>query len=361
MGLLSFAGNLANDAGNALAGASGAAWNAVGQPLFNAAFNGATGYKAPVVNPQGQPGAAAPLPGAAAASGGGGGGGGSSAFAAPTTLTPSQAHAIAAGFDAVLKNYDAESAGIPGQIDDAVKLVNNQADGQKSSIDSSYGRGNVNLQAARDQTQTQTQRSLQKLAQTIRDSFNSYSTMIGANGAGDSSANGQLSYALQKEQAQQRTDLYNNEGDNMTQINLKQGDLDANHMDLINQLNTWKNNQILTIGQQFKQAQQAIEDAKAGASKDKLLALANANSDLVNQAVSALSGVTAQHQSAVQQINDRIAAAQAPGDPSTLSGTTYNPTAAPSVRTPLFAAPTGATGGDSFASAVPYTKKLQLA
>lgn len=272
------------------------------------------------------------------------------------------ASAIQAGFGGVLGDYDTQLGEIPGEIADAGSLVNNQADSQQKSIDSAYGTGNSNLQFARDQLTTNTGRSIQKLSQAIRDSFDSYNTLIGAGGGGNSSATGQLSYALQKAEAQNRTDIYNNEGDQQGAITQQQSTLDAQHSDQIQQLNSWKSNQIISIGQQFKAAQQQIETAKAGASKDELLALASANSDLVNQAIAALSGVTAAHQQATAQITGAIGKLSAPGNPTALSSTSYTPTAAPAVATPSYTdANAGTTaGGDSF-STVPYYKKLATA
>lgn len=272
------------------------------------------------------------------------------------------AAAINAGFDQVLGNYDEQLGEIPGQIADAGALVNNQADSQNKSIESAYGVGNSNLQFARDQLATNTGRSIQKLSQAIRSSFDSYNTLIGAAGGGDSSANGQLSYALQKAEAQNRTDIYNNEGDQNGAITQQQTGLDASHADQLQQLNTWKSNQIISIGQQFKAEQASIEAAKAGASKDKLLALASANSDLVNQAISALSGVTAQHQAATAAITGAVKSLQAPGNAPALSATTYTPTAGPGVATPSYTSANAGTtaGADSF-STVPYYKKLVAA
>lgn len=272
--------------------------------------------------------------------------------------------AINSGFGGVISNYDNQLGDIPGQIDSAGQLVNSQFDSQGKSIESAYGLGNSNLQYARDSLGKQTDRSLQKLAEGIRQSFDSYSTMIGAGGGGDSSANGQLSYALQKAEAQNRTDLYNNQADQNGSITQQQTGLDTNHADQIQKLGAWKTQQIISIGQQFHQLQQQIQTAKVGANKDRLLALASLNTDAVNQAVAALSGVTAQHDQGVSAINASLAKLQAPGDTAALSSANYNVGAGPGVQTPGIStsafAPNTVQPGDSFAS-TPYYKKLAAA
>lgn len=268
------------------------------------------------------------------------------------------AKAIDAGFGGVIQNYDQQLADIPGQIDAAGQVVNSQYGAQRGSLDSSYGRGQANLNYARDTLNTNTQRSIADLAKSIRQSFDSYSTLIGAKGAGDSSATGQLSYALQKVNADNRSDIYQSQNDQLGAIGLKQGDLDAQYQDQIKTLDAWKSQQIIQIGQQFKAAQQQIEAAKAGANKDKLLALASLSQDLVNNAISALSGVAAQHQNTVAGINSSLQKLSAPGNAPALSSVNYTPTDTPTPQAPGISFNGGAAaGGDSFA-AVPYYKRL---
>lgn len=269
------------------------------------------------------------------------------------------AKAIDAGFGGVIQNYDQQLADIPGQIDSAGQIVNSQYGAQRGSLDSSYGRGQANLNYARDTLNTNTQRSIADLAKSIRQSFDSYSTLIGAKGAGDSSATGQLSYALQKVNADNRSDIYQSQNDQLGAIGLKQGDLDAQYQDQIKTLDAWKSQQIIQIGQQFKAAQQQIEAAKAGANKDKLLALASLSGDLVNNAIAALSGVAAQHQNTVAGINQSLQKLSAPGNAPALASVNYTPTAAATPQAPgiSFNGGSPAAGGDSFA-AVPYYKRL---
>ena len=270
------------------------------------------------------------------------------------------ATAINAGYKGVLDTYNGQLSDIPGEIADAGSLVNNQADSQNKSIESAYGVGNSNLAFARNQVNTQGSRAITKLGQQLRDSFSSYDTLVGNAGAGDSSAPDQLSYALQKVGAQGRTDINNNTADQQGAITQQQTGLDATHADQLQQLGTWKANQIVSIGQQFRQLQQQIETAKAGATKDQLVALAGLNTDAVNQAVAALSGVKATHQQGVAAISASLKALQAPGDASKLSAVTYAPTAAPTPAAPTFAA--SSDPGASFdAGAVPYFKKLATA
>jgi hypothetical protein len=272
--------------------------------------------------------------------------------------------AINAGYDGVIGAYDRQLGDIPGQIDAAGNIINSQYSAQKGSIDSAYGRGTANLDYAKNDLETKTNRSVRDLGKSIRQSFDSFSTMIGSGGGADSSAPGQLSYALQKANAQGRTDIYSKEADQMGEIALKRGDLDAQYQDNVKQLDAWKAQQVIQIGQQFQAARQQLELAKAGASKDKLIALASLNQNLVNQAVAALSGVEAQHQNAVAAINSRVQSLQAPGNPQALAATNFTPTTPTNPGAPGISINGGGApaAGDSFAAgAVPYYRKLQEA
>lgn len=283
------------------------------------------------------------------------------ANAAAVAQQAAAAGAINAGYGQVLNQYDQQLNDIPGQINDANAIVQSQYGAQQGSIDSAYGRGNANLNYARTDLGAKTDKSVADLANSIRQSFDSYSTLIGAHGGADSSATPQLSYALQKTQAQNRSDIYQNQNDQLGQIALKQGDLDAQHSDQLNQLNSWKSQQVISIGQQFKQAQQQIESAKAGANKDKLLALASLNKDLVNQAISALSGVEAQHQATTAAITNSLKQLQAPGNATALSSVDYTPTAAAQAAAPSISIGTGNTASPADSFVTPYYKKLATA
>lgn len=264
--------------------------------------------------------------------------------------------AISAGYDQVIGTYDAQFNDIPNQVAAQKGIVDSQYDTQRGSVESAYGRGVANLDYARGDLENKTGRSIRDLSRSIRQSFDSYSTMLGANGAGDSSATGQLSYALQKAEAQNRSDIYQNQGDQLGQIALKQGDLDATHMDQLKQIDAWKAQQVISIGQQFKAQQMQIDSARAGATRDKLLALSSLNSQLADQAIAALSGVTAQHNQAVKAIQDSIGKLSA--DTSKLTPT-FDAQAAN--RSVVPGMQSGGTAQDPTASfsAVPYYKRLQ--
>jgi hypothetical protein len=217
--------------------------------------------------------------------------------------------AINQGYDSVIGTLDRILGDIPNQQNAANQQVDNLYGAQSGTVRGGYDRGIANLDNAKTELNTQTKKGLRDLADNIRQTFSSWDAMLGAQGAGDSSAtgpDGQLSYALHKVQAQNQGDIIASEGQQLNQINLKRGDLDQQFNDQMNQLNTWKQNQVISIAQQFAQQRNQLDLQRAGATRDKLIALANADTNLVNQALSALQGVEQTHTQAIANINQSI-------------------------------------------------------
>jgi hypothetical protein len=266
--------------------------------------------------------------------------------------------AISAGYDSVLSALDRIIGGLPGQQQTQNTMVNNQADSQRATADGLYGRSTANLDKATGDLNNQTSKGLRNLATQLRSSFDGYSNQIGANGGGDSSANGQLSFALQKVGAQNRSDIQQNADSQLGNIALKRGDLDFQHNDTINQLNTWKNNQILSIAQQFQAQKDALDLQRAGASRDKMTALASMNSNLINSAMTSLAQVEAQHQALISNVTQQIQSSTPQVNSAGLT-TDYAVQNAPQYQTPGMATGTGNTGdGTQTYAAFPTAKKL---
>lgn len=217
--------------------------------------------------------------------------------------------AINAGYGQVTGVYDRMLANLPNQQKLSEQRVNTMYDSQVKSAKSGYERGSNNLNVAQGQLDTTTKKGLRDLASNIRNTFSSWDTMLGAQGAGDSSAtgpNGQLSYALHKVESQNRSDILQGYNEQQTQLGLKRSELDSEFNDQIQQLNAWKSEQVLSIAQQIAQQRDQLDAQRANANKDKLIAIANADAALVKQAVAALGQVESTHKAALSNINNSI-------------------------------------------------------
>jgi hypothetical protein len=233
----------------------------------------------------------------------------------------SAARAISTGYDQVLSTLDRLMGDLPNQQNIANQQVGNLYNAQNQSLNSAYQSGQAHLGQAQSDLTTQTAKSLRSLAENIRSTFGSYDNQIGAQGGGDSSAtgsNGQLAFALHKVESQNRSNILS--------------DLDSQLADNLNQLNTWKNNQILSIAQQFQQQKNQLDLQRAGANQQKLASLASYNTSLVNDAINALAGVEAQHQQAVSSITQQLNAPTLNTAP--LAAANYQGQASPTVNIP---------------------------
>jgi hypothetical protein len=247
----------------------------------------------------------------------------------------SAARAISTGYDQVLSTLDRLMGDLPNQQNIANQQVGNLYNAQNQSLNSAYQSGQAHLGQAQSDLTTQTAKSLRSLAENIRSTFGSYDNQIGAQGGGDSSAtgsNGQLAFALHKVESQNRSNILSDATGQQNQLNLKKSDLDSQLADNLNQLNTWKNNQILSIAQQFQQQKNQLDLQRAGANQQKLASLASYNTSLVNDAINALAGVEAQHQQAVSSITQQLNAPTLNTAP--LAAANYQVQASPTVNIP---------------------------
>lgn len=253
-------------------------------------------------------------------------------------------NAIGSGYDNVLNVLQGLVNQIPDQQNIATGMVNTQADAQQKSAQSNFDRGNANLDFSRGVLGQQTTRSLRTLGDQIRNTFNSYDTQLGANGAGDSSAtgpDGMLSYALQRDENLNRGNILQDDSTQRGAIDMKGKDLQAQMDDAMNQLSTWKNNQILSVAQQFQNQLNTLRTQEALYGGQKGAALASLNTNLVNDALNNLASIEGQHQAMVNQIQGTISGYQGPNT-AQLAQVNYDVQASP--QSQIAKLQTGASG-----------------
>lgn len=270
---------------------------------------------------------------------------------------------IGNGYDNVLNVLNGLVGQIPGQQAVANQMVNDQANAQQKSAQSNYDRGVDNLNFSRGVLSNQTTRSLRQLGAQIQNTFNSYDQSLGAQGAGDSSAtgpNGMLSYALQTDENLNRGNILQDDANQRGAIDMKQKDLQAQMDDAMNQLATWKNNQILSVAQQFQNQLNALNTQRALYGGQKGAALASLNTNLVNDALNNLASIEAQHQAMVNSIQSGVQGYQGP-DTRALAQVNYNVNASPQsqVHAMQVGNPSDATANQGAIAAIPPQKQQQ--
>jgi hypothetical protein len=120
---------------------------------------------------------------------------------------------------------------------------------------------------------TQKSKSLKDIAENTRNAFQAGNIYLGSRGAGDSSAAGQYSYALNKEAGKQTSDL------NQT-VNTNLAALQSQHDQQLNQIANW-----------FSQAQQQLKMQMAQGQLGKSQDLQSLSQNILNQAIQAANQV----------------------------------------------------------------------
>jgi hypothetical protein len=152
------------------------------------------------------------------------------------------------------------------QLDATLPWLESQRTSQEALAKSSYDTGLANLQTQLASGQAQNEqyqaRSLRDLAANVRAGFVSGNTLLGAAGAGDSSAANQYSYALTRLGNQQR-------GAIRQEVQNRTNQLQDSYNTAVNDLKTQYDTQINSIATWFGQQQQSLREMKASAALQK--------------------------------------------------------------------------------------------
>jgi hypothetical protein len=152
------------------------------------------------------------------------------------------------------------------QLDATLPWLESQRTSQEAVAKSSYDTGLANLQTQLASGQAQNEqyqaRSLRDLAANVRAGFVSGNTLLGAAGAGDSSAANQYSYALTRLGNQQR-------GAIRQEVQNRTNQLQDSYNTAVRDLKTQYDTQIASIAAWFGQQQQSLKGMKASAALQK--------------------------------------------------------------------------------------------
>jgi hypothetical protein len=199
-----------------------------------------------------------------------------------------QTAAIGGAWDAYINSLNEKMAGLPTQRKNLEDIVRNQ---YQSGVNELTGQRNLGLQdigRAREKVVTEQKKTLNDLAEDLRNSFLAGNIYLGSRGAGDSSAANQYSYALQKMSNQNRGDVLAQSRELNADINAREARLNEITNQEMNKLASERDANILNVAQWFENAQNSVKDAQAQGRLQKGLDLASLSRDLLNQATARL-------------------------------------------------------------------------
>lgn len=260
----------------------------------------------------------------------------------------------------VNQSYDTKIAGLQGIYDtldpqqNAANLnVQNQYTNQNNALQSQQAIGQRNLGIASQSVQDQKVKSLADLTNQVQTLGRSYQNQLGAYGAGDSSANGLINQALSGMASKNRANVMGSAADQGRQIDLQGQDLNTEFQNNVKTLDDWKNSSLNDIATKFLQQRQAIQQQMIGANADRYQALAQLDSNYVNQAISQLSALEGQYRQSSQDLASQYQNMQSPNVsiPSQLQQFAVNPISAGQISQ-LSSVPNVSSGNQPTAAAL---------
>jgi hypothetical protein len=230
----------------------------------------------------------------------GGGGGSSSTFNSPGYLQGIQQE-YGAQINAGPQNLSILQQGQQGGINAA----NTNAAAQGATYQTQANAQDATLQNAIGSQQNQQHLSLAELADQIRGQHSGLQAQLGAVGAGSSSASGMGDQALAHEQNTQTANIDQQANSNIsgaqTQIKGVDAVLGAN----LNQLNTFKQNQINQITNQYAQLMTQLQTSLQTAQGEEKARLAEFGQQLTGSAIQSLTNLNGQIQGQAQGLIDQ--------------------------------------------------------
>jgi len=243
--------------------------------------------------------------------------------------------------------------GLPAQQASQEQLAKLQYTGGVEQLQPQYAEGQTQLQRQRETTETTQAKNLRDIAANVRNAFMAGNVFLGAQGAGDSSAVNQYSYALGKLGTQQRTDIMKQTAGIIQQIGDKETNLKNVYDSEVKNLANQRDQQVMSIATWFAEQQNALRQAQAQGALQKGQDLATLSQNLLSNALNRLNQIETEatnRRSALEQwaLNNSKTIQEAKANLQAISG--FNP-AQPQVQ-PTAWQPTMAGGNIRAATGV---------
>lgn len=199
-------------------------------------------------------------------------------------------------YDALYKQLDSQAGFVDSDRQALVDQINSLYGSQQGDLDFAQQQSSTGLDRNAQQVQQRQADSFQTLSDSLRNLRTANQRQIGALGAGDSSANGQLDYALGRVNAQQATQISKQANDLLAQIDQKRQDLLNTRNDQQRKLDTWKTQNLQQINRDIAQRLEDIHQSRLNANRQQQAALDDAEAKVKQQGMAALQNIAAQSQ-----------------------------------------------------------------
>lgn len=211
--------------------------------------------------------------------------GGSGGGADPNEAIRNQ---LSGAWDSYFRNLDEQYNALPGQAQNMSGIAQNSYDQSVRDIGFEQENNQALLDKQYRKNDENQVRSLQDIADNIRNLYRSGNIYLGSRGAGDSSAANQYSYAVTKLGSKQRGDVLNQTRSIANDIADREAQLGRTVMAEKAKIKTDFDNKVLEISQWLQDAQRQVKEARANGELQKGQSLAQLSQDIYNQATNRL-------------------------------------------------------------------------
>lgn len=206
---------------------------------------------------------------------------------------------LSGAWDQYFSDLDQQIGGLEGQEQNQLGILDEQVSQAQGDIDLQRTLGQQAAETSERKIQESQESSLSDLASNLRNSMRAGQVMLGARGAGDSSAANMMSYALTKLGNQNRGDVLSQSRSLNADVQGRVARMNEIVNNEINKLNSEKRAKTMEIAQWFDQQQNALRQAQAEGRLKKGLSLVDLSKDALNTALAAL-----------EQVNNKVSARQ---------------------------------------------------
>lgn len=241
-------------------------------------------------------------------SGQGGGSGYSQGFL--NSLLQQAGQGIQQQYEGTLGQLQSNADFLGNQSKNLINQAGTVYDQQKAGFDSQRQSAQQDLDRSQSQIDTNRQDALADLTGDLRSQMESFTRMVGALGAGDSSATGMGQYAFGRLGQQARSDIWKQANQLSSDMQYRRGQVNDLYQQNLQKLNDWKVGQLDAIRNDYDAKMQQIEQAKMSADQNRLAQLNDIQIQIQQQAMTTAMSVD-QQIAKVAEMNKQWAANQA--------------------------------------------------
>ena len=195
---------------------------------------------------------------------------------------------LSSSWDSYFRSLDDQYNALPGKEQDMQGIARNSYDQSVRDIGFEQENNQALLDKQYRKNEENQVKSLQDIADNIRNLYRSGNIYLGSRGAGDSSAANQYSYAVTKLGSKQRGDVLNQTRSIQNDIADREAQLGRTVMSEKAKIKTDFDNKVLEISTWLKDAQEQVKQARANGELQKGQSLAQLSQDIYNQATNRL-------------------------------------------------------------------------